>query len=419
MRGGVAGGGSGRRLKVLAVNKFYYLRGGTERYFFELKGMLEERGHEVVPFAMQDEQNEPSEHSDLFVSPAAFDSRTSVWAGARAAARVVYSVEARRKLEALLERAKPDVAHLHNIAHQLSPSILFGLGARGVPVVQTLHDYKLVCPNYQMFVGGRVCERCRGGRYYRAVLHRCMHGSVARSLSVSAEAYLHAMLRTYERHVDLFVAPSRSLRDRMIAHGVAPSRIVHVPHAIPLEGYEPNFEAGEYVAYVGRLAVGKGAETVLRAAACSRAVRFVIVGEGPLAAELRERAAHMGLDNVAFLGYLTGEELRSAFRGALCVVVPSECLENSPLTVFEAFAYGKPVVGASIGGIPELVVEGETGLLFEPGDGAALAARVSELAADRARAEEMGRRARVKLERDHSPERHCEQIVEIYERVIQ
>jgi glycosyltransferase involved in cell wall biosynthesis len=416
--GPAATGGPGRPLTVLAVNKYYYLKGGAERYFFELGRMLTARGHEVVPFSMLDEENEPSQYAEFFVSPSAFDKRGRLWEKIGAAARVVFSVEARRRIAALAERVRPDVAHLHNIAHQLSPSILYGLKDCGVPVVQTLHDYKLICPNYQMFVGGAVCERCRGGRYYRAVLHRCLQGSLARSLNVCVEAYLHAALGTYRRLVDLFVAPSRSLRERMIAHGVDQSRIVHVPHAISLDGYEPDYDLGGYAAYIGRLAVGKGAETVLAAAARARGVAFKIAGTGPLAEALRARAAHMGLDNVEFLGYVTGEELRSTYLGALCVIVPSECYENSPLTVFESFAYGKPVVGASIGGIPELVIDGETGLLFEPGDGAGLAERVSRLAHDRRCAGRLGREARAKLERDHSPELHCDRILEIYERVM-
>jgi glycosyltransferase involved in cell wall biosynthesis len=414
---GGSAGGPGRRFRVLAVNKYFYPRGGAERYFLELSRMLERRGHEVVPFSMQDPENGLSPYGEYFVSPSDFDRRETPWDMLRAAARVVYSVEARRKIEALVERARPDVAHLHNIAHQLSPSILYGLRARGVPVVQTLHDYKLVCPNYQMFVDGAVCERCRGGRYYNALLHRCMGGSLSRSLNVCAEAYLHAALGTYRRLVELFVAPSRSLRERMIAHGVEPSRIVHVPHAISLEGYEPTYEPGAYAAYIGRLAVGKGADVVLEAAARVPEVRFVIAGTGPLKEDLEAQAVHLGLDNVEFLGYVTGRELRAAFSGALCVIVPSRCLENSPITVFESFAYGKPVVGSSIGGIPELVVDGETGLLFEPGDADALADKVRKLAADRRHATEMGRAARAVLERDHSPDLHCDRILGIYERV--
>ena len=405
-------------MRVLAANKFYFVKGGAERYFFELKRILEERGNEVVPFAMRHGDNEPSEHSDLFVSHEDFGDGVGAVRRLRAAARVVYSIEARRRIEALVDRTRPDVAHLHNIAHQLSPSILYGLRARGVPVVQTLHDYKLVCPNYQMFVDGETCERCRKWRYWNAVIHRCMRGSLSRSLTVCVEACAHKLLGTYARNVDMFIAPSRSLRDRMIAHGVDSERIVHLPYAIALDAYEPRHDSDGYAVYVGRLSTGKGLGTLLGAAALAGDVRLRVIGTGPLEGELRVRAQRDGLDNVEFLGYRTGDDLRSLFSGALFVVVPSECYENSPLTVYEALAYGKAVVGSTMGGIPELVAAGETGLIFEAGDHEALAQCLTELWTDPARAVEMGRQGRRRAESDYAPDGHYERIRGIYERVL-
>jgi len=405
-------------MRILAANKFYFVKGGAERYYFELKRILEERGHEVVPFAMVHPDNEPTEYAYAFVSFEGFEEGRGVWGGLRAAARVIYSHEARRKVEMLAERTRPDVAHLHNIAHQLSPSIIYGLRAKGVPIVQTLHDYKLVCPNYQMFVRGETCERCATWRYYQAVLGRCMRGSLWRSLTVCAEAYLHRLLGTYSRNVALFIAPSRSLRNRMIAHGVDARKIVHLPYAIALDAYEPTYVSQGYAVYVGRLSAGKGLRTLLKAAAIATDVHLKIVGSGPLECELREYASRAELRNVEFLGYRSGADLGELFAGALFVVVPSECFENSPLTVYEASAYGKAVVGADIGGIPELVVAGETGVLFEPGDHEALARRLQELWAAPSRTREMGRRARERAEREYGPDRHYEQVMKIYERVI-
>lgn len=407
-------------MRVLAANKFYYVKGGAERYFFELKRILEQHGVDVVPFSMLADRNEPSEYSDFFVSHEEFDGLGGPARKLRAAARVVYSVEARRKVESLVDLVRPDIAHLHNIAHQLSPSVIRGLRSKGVPVVQTLHDYKLVCPSYQMMVDGENCERCAGARYYNAVIKRCMKGSVTRSLTVCAEAYVHQLLRTYRNGVRLFIAPSRSLRERMIAHGVDAERIVHLPYAIALDSYEPRYgyETERYAVYVGRLSTGKGLHTLLGAAALSRDVRLRIVGAGPLEAELRDIAARDRLDNVEFMGYRTGEELRELFSGALFVVVPSECYENSPLTVYEALALGKAVLGSTMGGIPELVDAGETGLLFEAGDQEALAARMTELAGDPSRAVEMGRAGRRKGEREYAPDVHYEKIMGVYERAI-
>lgn len=405
-------------MRVLAANKFYFVKGGAERYFFELKRILEERGDEVVPFAMEDPRNEPSEYSDLFVSHEGFENGTGPLRRLRAAVRVVYSVEARRKIEHLVDRVRPDIAHLHNVAHQLSPSIIRGLRSKGVPVVQTLHDYKLVCPSYQMMVDGENCERCANSRYYNAVVRRCMRRSLARSLTVCVEAYAHHLLGTYREGVRLFIAPSRSLRDRMVAHGVDADRIVHLPYSIALDGYEPRYGWDGYGVYVGRLSAGKGLNTLLSAASLARNVGVRVVGTGPLEGELTERAAREGLDNVEFMGYRTGDDLKALFGGALFVVVPSECYENSPLTVYEALALGKAVLGSTMGGIPELVDVGETGLLFEAGNPEALAERMRELHDDPSRAVEMGRAGRRKIEREYAPARHYERMMDIYERAI-
>jgi glycosyltransferase involved in cell wall biosynthesis len=405
-------------MKVLAANKYYFVKGGAERYFFELADILEAHGHEVVPFAMEHERNRSTPCSSYFASFEPFDESQGLAARARAAARILYSSEARAKIEKLVDDTRPDVAHLHNIAHQLSPSILYGLKSRGVPVVQTLHDFKLVCPNYSMFVGGHTCERCETWRYYNAVLQRCMRGSVTSSALVAIEAYLHRALGSYARNVDVFVAPSRQLKDRMVAHGVDESKIVHLPYSIALDKYEPSYGGGDYGVYVGRLSAGKGLKTLIRALGMAREVKLRIVGSGPLEQSLKGTVEDRGLSNAEFLGYREGEDLRSVVAGALFVVVPSECYENSPLTVYEAFAQGKPVVGSRIGGIPELVSEGESGLVFEAGNAEDLAEKMSRLWEDREGAIEMGRAARTRVETQYGPAAHYEKIMAIYERAM-
>jgi len=405
-------------MKVLAANKYYFVKGGAERYFFELNHILERRGHEVVPFAMRHPSNEATDYDDHFVSFEAFDESDGLAARVRAASRILYSREARRCIERLADETSPDVAHLHNVAHQLSPSILYGLKSRGVPVVQTLHDFKLVCPNYSMFVDGKTCERCGTWRYYNAVIHRCMRGSVTSSALVAIEAYVHKLLGSYSRNVDMFVAPSRQLRDRMIAHGVSADRIVHLPYSIALDDYTPSYESAGYGVYVGRLSTGKGLETLVRALTGDRDIRMKIVGTGPLADNLGRVVEREGLTNVEFVGYRKGEELRSLVAGALFVVVPSECFENSPLTVYEAFAQGKPVVGARVGGIPELVSDGESGVVFESGNHEDLAEKMRALWNDPERAAEMGRAARERVETHFGPDVHYQKMMAIYEGVM-
>jgi glycosyltransferase involved in cell wall biosynthesis len=405
-------------MKVLAANKFYFVKGGAERYFFELARILEARGHRVAPFAMRHEMNEKSEYDPYFVSNVGFDGSMGPARRLRMACHVLYSREASAAIGRLADDFKPDVAHLHNIAHQLSPSILYALRRRGVPVVQTLHDHKLICPNYQMFVHGEPCRRCRKWRYYNAVSNRCMHDSALWSALVCAEAYLHKLAGSYSRLVDLWIAPSESLRHRMIEHGVAADRIVHLPYAIAMEGFEPRYQSDGYAASVGRLSTGKGLMTVLEALKSAPGVRFKIAGSGPLEDALRRRVDELGLGNVEFTGYLKGRELSDLMRGALFVVMSSECYENSPLTVYEAAAYGKAVIGSRMGGIPELIDEGETGLIYEPGDHAALADRMNELWSEPAKAVDMGRRARTRAEAEYGPEAHYEKMMAIYERVM-
>jgi glycosyltransferase involved in cell wall biosynthesis len=235
---------------------------------------------------------------------------------------------------------------------------------------------------------------------------------------VALEAYVHRLLGSYERNVDLFVAPSRQLRDRMIAHGVDADSIVHLPYSIALTEYEPRYESDGYGVYVGRLAEGKGLETLIAALGRAREVRLKVVGTGPLAESLKATVESNGLSNVEFLGYREGAELRSIVGGSLFVAVPSECFENSPLTVYEAFAQGKAVVGSRMGGIPELVSEGESGLIFEPGSADDMAEAMLALWNDTGRAIEMGKAARVRVETHFGPDVHYEKMMAIYERAM-
>lgn len=403
-------------MTVLAVNKFYWLKGGAERYFFEVAAMLEAKGHRVVPFAMRHPDNLPSPWSAHFVSEVDFRARLSPVDRVRAAARVIHSREARRRVRALVRETRPAVAHLHNLAHQISPSILAPLRREGVPVVFTLHDYKLLCPTYRFFRDGKVCELCLGGAYLHATVHRCNEGSLAASMVNSLEMYLHRWSGVYRRHVDLFLAPSRFLRGKMIEGGVPEDKVIELPYCLRLERYSPRPEPGSYLLYAGRLSVEKGVEVLLDAMRELPGVELRIAGEGPLREALERRASLLpGGARVAFLGYQREEALRELVAGARLVVVPSVWYENSPLAIYEAFALGKPVVGARLGGIPELVEPGRTGELAAPGDAADLARAVRSLWG-RGDLAELGREARRTAERRFDAGRHYELLLAAYRR---
>jgi len=403
-------------MRVLQVNKFLYRLGGSETVLFETTDLLRRHGHEVSFFGMEDKRNV------VAAPPGQLASNVDLSEGGKhgitqlsAAARIFYSREAEKKLDALIEAWRPDVAHLHNIYHQLSPSILRALRRRGVPAVMTLHDYKLICPSYNLYSHGGVCERCKGHRYYNAVLQGCVKGSRLNGAICATEAYAHHRSGAYDGIARL-IAPSRFMRDKMIEFGQDAARIDYLPNFLDLDAYTPRYTPGRYVAYAGRLERVKGVETLVRALGGSQ-LEVRIAGDGEMREQLEQQCARQRFDNVRFLGRLESNGLAATLQDAMFVVVPSEWYENAPMSVLEAYAYGKPVIGARIGGIPELIEDGSTGLLFEPGDAAGLRAKVERLLANPALVEEMGRNARPFVERNFGPQQHYERLMAIYARV--
>jgi len=244
---------------------------------------------------------------------------------------------------------------------------------------ETLHDLKLACPAYNMLTHDGICERCRGGKLYNVLLHRCIKGSAALSAVVLVEAVLHRLLGSYQKNVSRFVVPSRFYIEKFCEWGMPRALFSHVPNFVDVARYTPRYTPGDSFVYLGRVSREKGLATLIRAIAKTHA-RLSVAGTGPELEQLRALAAQLGA-NVAFHGFLTGEALHELVRNARAVVLPSECYENAPMSVLESYALGKPVIGARIGGIPELIREHETGLSFVSGDEASLAARLRRCAA--------------------------------------
>jgi glycosyltransferase involved in cell wall biosynthesis len=399
--------------RVLMVNKFHYPRGGAEHYMFRLAGLLKQRGTEVDYFAMRDARNLPCPTDRYFVSEVSFEQPPQGLSGRIGmAGRMVYSREARSKMGRLLADRTPDLAHVHNIYHQLSPSLLAPLRRRGVPVVMTVHDFKLVCPVYSLLSHGEICERCVGNGFGPAVRHRCNRGSLSGSLLVAGETWAHRRLGLYRAGVDVFITPSAFARDRLITGGYPAERIVVVPNCVVADDYHPLHRAGDHALYVGRLSREKGVEVLVRAAAASGA-RVKMVGDGPLRPTLERMIAESGAD-VELLGFRSGEELSAAVQAASAVVMPSICHDNCPLAVIEAMAWGKPVIGSRVGGIPELVRDGEEGVLVPHGDTAALGAAMLRLQEDPELAERMGRAGRARVEAHYDAGPHYRAVAAAY-----
>jgi glycosyltransferase involved in cell wall biosynthesis len=411
-----------RRLTVLMIDKYYFIKGGAERYYFELKAVLESHGHRVIPFSMAHPENQPSEFESFFVSNIDFHAR-SLWQKIRLSfrvfGRILYSIEARRRLERLIRRVRPDVAHLHMIDHQLSPSILHTLRKHRIPIVQTAHQYKLVCPNYLFYIPWRnqICTKCLDGQILHPLIERCHKHSLFASGLLVIETVLHRSLQIF-RLVDRFHAPSRFMGEMLRQGGIPDGKIVPHNYCIRIEEFPQSRRFEDFYLYIGRLSPEKGIFTLLEAAVKLPDHPLFLIGDGPERPALEEFVRQKKAGHIQFKGNLDKTEVIRWLSRARFVVAPSEWFENSPLVIYEAFALGKPVIGADIGGITELVEDRKNGLLFTPGDADGLRSRIQMLMTDSAMCRKMGAAARRKAEALFSDEEHYPFIMELYQSVM-
>lgn len=403
-------------MRILHVNKFLYRRGGAESYMLDVAELQRAQGHDVSFFAMEHPDNQDDANADLFPPRMELNPPPSGF-GARVATSVdiLYRRSARAGMDAVLDRVRPDVVHLHNIYHQLSPSILRPLARRGIPTVMTLHDYKLACPSYQFLDNGKICEACVPRRFHHAALRRCNKGSLGASVLASVELAAHTVTGAYDP-VDVLICPSDFMLRKMQEARVYPDRLVHVPHFCDLSQIAPAEAPGEGVLYAGRLSSEKGVDVLVDAAALLPAgIGVTIAGDGPELPALRARAEAAGVaDRVRFAGRLPSGELHDLMRSSAIVVAPSRWYENQPMVVLEAFGCARPVVASDLGGMPELVEHGVSGLLVEHDDAAALAKALIELATDPVRAHEMGVAAHRSAVDRFAIDRHLERLDQAY-----
>jgi glycosyltransferase involved in cell wall biosynthesis len=332
------------------------------------------------------------------------------------ASKVIYSFEAQRKLGALLDRFPADVAHLHCIYHHLSPSILPVLKSRGVATVLTAHDLKIACPAYKMLNSGGVCERCKGGNVLNVAIHRCIHNSAGISTLIAIESAVHRLLRIYKRNVDRVVIPSSFYGKKLAEWGWPREKLVHIPNYVHAESYQPDFAPGNPFVYFGRLAPEKGLRTLI-AAAIESGVHLCIAGTGPIEQDLYRLAN--GAANIEFVGYQSGDALWDLIRGARAVVLPAEWYENAPMSILESYALGKPVIGANIGGIPELIQPDVTGALFPSGDVDALTGILLHYRGlPDAAVRSQGQAAREHVAHHYTIDRYFEQMTVLYQNLV-
>lgn len=400
-------------MKVLLVNKFFFIKGGAETVYFQERQMLKEAGVEVIDFSMQHEKNFPSEYTDHFVSNVDYHKEGGLLAGAKTAINFIHNRAACKKMRALLEQTRPEIVHFHNIYHQLTPALIKVARDFGCKTVLTAHDYKIMCPSYSMLRDGKVCDACVTGSVFNAFRYRCQEGSASKSLLLSLEATWQYIAQNYQA-LDVIVSPSEFLRSEL-KRSLPDSRIDVIVNGID-DSHTP--EAGKdegYLLYVGRLSREKGVPTLARAHRLMRNhMPLKIVGHGPLYDEMV-----VDYPNAEFLGYVQqGPALDALIQNARAVVLPSECYENCSMAVLEAMSFARAVVGARIGGIPEQVRHGVEGLLFEPGNAQDLADALDVMAENPVQAHAMGLKGRVRLCQKYSLRKHMETLQSLYRELL-
>lgn len=402
-------------MRILLCSNFLYRRGGDCTDLFNVAEILQSHGHDVLFFSMHHPENIDCKQSKYFVDHidyAELNKNKSPAAALEVLRRSVFSTQARRNIRQLLHELRPDIVHLHNIHAHLTPSILTPIREFGCPIVWTLHDYKLLCPEDSFLAHDHVCEACKGGRFYNCLIRRCKKGSTAASGMAMVEAYTHRLLHI-PRQVDAFIAPSRFLQSKFIEFGWPEEKLHFIRYALrPMP--ELHLEGYGYGLFIGQLRKKKGVHTLIQALHIAGDPPFHITGDGPEREALEEQASSLGLKNTQFLGWKSGDDLRRETDGADYGVVCSEWYENCPFSVFEQQARGKAVIASRIGGLAELIKDKKNGYLFDPGDVDQLADCVRKIIQNTDQRTLMGTEARRQVTMNFDPETQYEALMSLY-----
>ncbi len=397
---------------ILNVSQNYHVRGGSDRYFFTLAELLQKHGHRVIPFTAANANNEPSEWEGYFPRGADFEHP-----GAGDLLRFLYSHDAVKSIRRLLQDTNIDLAHFHIYYGKLTTSILEVLKRDGIPLIQTLHEYKLTCPVYSHLSNDQICEACEGKHFWRALPKRCNRGSLARTALSVTESYISKMLGAVKKF-DHFISVSHFHRKKMISYGVPEDKISTVHNFVDVSNITPNFSAGDYVLYFGRVHRSKGILTLIKAAVPLTDVPIYIVGDGTAMPEVQRIIEQNGCQHIHLLGFKQGDELRELILNSICTVLPAEWYENCSMAILESYAYGKPVIGAHIGGNPELIVDGVDGFLVPSAGTEALRDKLLWMFEHKSEAAEMGRTGRYKMETEFNADIHYEKIMNVYKQFL-
>lgn len=353
-------------MKILLIDVYNYNKGGAETVCFNTGKMLEEHGHKVIYFTLKWNNNNPSPYSKYF--PESKGTRTGVFKQVKNVVNYFYHFEAAKKIEQLIQDEKPDLAHIHLLWGQITPSIFPILKKYHIPILFTVHDYRIVCPAYTFRNGkGQICEECQGKYFYKCFTNSCCKGSKLMSMVMAAEQYFRNKFFNPAQFIDGFIYVSnfaKNIQEKYMPAVKSTPNIILYNFSTSIIQKGKSTPKDKYFLFFGRLSYEKGLKTLLTAFKDIPECKLKVVGTGPKEEELKQFVLKTNMQNVDFLGYKQGKELSDLVYNAYFVVVPSEWYENNPMTIIEAYSVGTPVIGAKIGGIPEIVDDGKTGFQF-------------------------------------------------------
>lgn len=403
-------------MNILQINKFFYIRDGTSRYFLNLSDLLRKKGHRILHFSMKSDRNMKSQYSKYFIDNISFNKNklsniSSIISGC------FYSTDAKNKIKMLLDENKVDLVHLHSIYHYLSPSILLEIKKRKIPVVMTAHDFHLVAPNYLLYHSGKVCEITKPDRYYKAIAHKCVRDSYSLSLMETAEKYFNKFIIKERNLIDSILVPSLFVKNKFIEYGYPADKLTVLPFFTDLPKNKPKNQ-GMFILYFGGLFKHKGVDFLIRVMKDLPQIPCLIAGEGPEEYYLKNMINKNKVKNVKLLGYQNQSELDGLISSSQFTVMPSLWYEGFGMVNIEANAYGKPVVASKIGGIQEVIKDRVNGLLCEPGNRKDFSEKILTLWKNNNLRINLGRQGRKIVEAKFNRESHFRSLTAVYKRVI-
>lgn len=402
------------------ANWTWYPSGGDWTYIDSVCKIYESHGHNIIPFSVHNEKNIPTPYEKYFLDSVdykAFYNKIPLKQGIKTAINSIYSNEAKKKLRLLLSENKVDIAQLNNITGYHTPSIIPVFKEANIPIVWRVLDYRLICPNSTLLSHDKICEACINGRFYNCVLKKCKKNSLLASTLLAVENYVYSLLPIY-KHVDLFSFQSEFTRDKFVQFGYDIKKTHIIENPYDASDAKPVYSGKGYILYFGRISKEKGILTLLHAMKSLPDIELKIVGNGPEYDDYVNFINTNNLKNVSFLGPKWGKEIEPVIKDCEAVIVPSEWNEPSGYVILQAFSYGKPVISTNMGGLSDIITNGQNGLFFEAGNTAELSNRISSLLSNKQKIARMGENGRKVVEKKYNPERYYADTINIFQKLI-